>query len=226
MCLNNPCGCASTIELPYLTGNTGASGTNGTNGVGIDSITPTVDGDNVTLTVTYTNATTEEVTFIMPTKAYVLESNIVNPYIVQKTATFLGDIAESLLIVPEGELPSNGDVVQLSYVFNSSGAASDQVIQLQINDTTICAPRFSNGKHEFIAEVSRVSDTSLYYVVYFHEAIVGGPDLISKSELHSGFISVSDIDLNAFTFELEIPSGLGTGTLLNLIKAQTKVIKI
>jgi hypothetical protein len=162
----------------------------------------------------------------MPSKAYVLESNIVNPYIVQKTATFLGDIAESLLIVPEGELPSNGDVVQLSYVFDSSGAASDQVIQLQINDTTICAPRFSNGNHEFTAEVSRVSDTSLYYVVYFNEAITGGSDTVSTKKLYSGFISVSDIDTNAFTFELEIPSALLTSTVFNLVKAQTKVIKI
>lgn len=227
MCVNNPCGCASEIELPYITGAAGANGTNGTNGtngVGITSIDSAIVGDTVTLTINYTNSTTEDVTFNIPSKAYVLESNIADPALAILNTGFLGDVTQSALTLPISELSAVGDVAQIEYVFTCSGASADEIVLFQVNDTTILSTKLNEGKGIFRAEFTRISATKLHYTVSWEER--GLTSEKNSDVIDQGFISVTSMDTNTVVFEVEIGVAIASSVTINLVKAQSKIIKI
>jgi hypothetical protein len=230
-CSNNPCGCAGEIELPYINGINGTNGTNGTNGInGVDapaiaSIDTAIVGSNLVFTFNFDDESTVTASTALTnvSKAYVLQSVITDPYITQKTTGFLGDITESLLTVPINTLSVNGDSAKFVYVLKASSTA-DEVVNIQLNDNTLTSQKLNQGLTIVTIEVSRVSTTSLHYVIHWEE-MVNAATNTNSNIIVQGFISVSDITTNTFYTEIEIGAGITSGVTVDLVKCESVIIK-
>lgn len=157
--------------------------------------------------------------------AYVLESNITDPYIDQyDNSDGAIDLPASLLTVPLNTLSANGDCAQFEYLIKMSTGADDS-ISIKINNTNIGNFKLPEGDTKISIEVCRVSSTKVYATAVVHNALFNTA-FSGSGYILEQFVTVSDLATNAFTGEIATYDPLTSGITLSVVKAQSKIFKI